>query len=64
MTYSKVMVDRMFMHRGPRSRSPDMPLIDHGGEFSVIELEARGFCLRDEPGDPLGVIEVFLQFFA
>ena len=25
-----------------------MPLIDRGGESSIVELETRGFCLPDE----------------
>ena len=44
-------------------RRTHVPLIDHGGECSVVELEARGLCLPDEPGDPVGIMEVFLQFF-
>jgi hypothetical protein len=41
-----------------------LPLIDRGDVCSVVELEAGGLCLPDEPGDPLGVVEVPFEFFA
>jgi len=41
-----------------------MPLIDRGDACSIVELEAGDFCLPDEPGGPLGVVEVPPEFFA
>jgi hypothetical protein len=55
-------IDEPILHR-ERPLMVVMEVIDPGGGCSVVELEGRGFCLPDEPGDPLRAVEVFLQFF-